>query len=113
MKLKKEIAGIQISLMIISFFAFAFILSPSANIVSAVATTSSPSFCCEKANSGAWCINAPENECNNNYNVAPTSCETTSYCRLGTCYESKEGICMENTPQGVCNDNKGTWDSRR
>ncbi len=112
MKFKKEMAGIQIVLMMVSFFAFAFILSPT-TIVTAATTTSAPSFCCEKTNSGAWCVNAPKSECNNNYNAAPTSCETTSYCRLGTCYESKEGVCMENTPQKVCNDNGGTWDSRK
>jgi len=32
---------------------------------------------------------------------------------LGTCYDSEEGICMERTPQRVCNDNGGTWDTRK
>lgn len=80
----------------------------------AVAETamSEASFCCERTNEGAWCVNDDESQCDNSYNSAPTSCETTSYCRLGTCYESEEGICMERTPQRVCNDNGGTWDVR-
>jgi hypothetical protein len=80
--------------------------------VSAQTAISEASFCCEKTVDGAWCINDEEARCDSNYAVSPTSCETTSYCRLGTCYESEEGICMENTPQRVCNDNGGTWDAR-
>jgi len=71
-----------------------------------------PSYCCERTTEGAWCVNDVESACDVGYNVAPTSCESTSYCRTGTCYESEEGICMANTPQRVCNDNGGTWDAR-
>ena len=77
-----------------------------------MAATSEASYCCEKTTEGAWCVNDEESACDTSYNVAPTSCETTSYCRLGTCYESEEGICMGNTPQNVCNENGGTWDER-
>ncbi len=89
---------------------FVFVLM----IVVATAATaiSDASFCCERTDDGAWCLNADEIVCDDSYKVAPTSCETTSYCRLGTCYESEEGICMENTPQRVCNDFGGTWDAR-
>jgi hypothetical protein len=90
---------------------FMFVLA-SVMFVGAETSSSEASVCCEKTNDGAWCVNADENECNSNFNAAPTSCETTSYCRLGTCYESGEGICMENTPQRVCNDATGTWDAR-
>jgi len=41
------------------------------------------SFCCEKINEGSWCQNAPESDCNPQFRKAPTSCESTSYCRLG------------------------------
>jgi len=74
-------------------------------IISAVET----SYCCEKTNSGAWCQNAPQSECNSGFRKAPTSCEATSYCKLGCCYESQEGTCMENTPQKVCETNQGVW----
>jgi len=107
---KRGIAGLEVVLMILSVFAFAFILS--GNEVSAQTSMSDPSVCCERTTDGAWCVNAEESECDGGYVSAPTSCETTSYCRTGTCYESEEGICMENTPQRVCNDNGGTWDER-
>jgi len=108
---KKGIAGFEVALIVLSMFAFAFILSGN-EIVSAQTSMSDPSECCEKTTDGAWCVNAPASECDDSYASAPTSCETTSYCRTGTCYESEEGICMENTPQRVCNDNGGTWDAR-
>ncbi|MBS3087564.1 hypothetical protein J4226_03125 [Candidatus Pacearchaeota archaeon] len=77
-----------------------------------MAATSEVSYCCEKTTGGAWCVNDKQSACAAGYNSAPTSCQTTSYCRLGTCYDSGEGICMGNTPQRVCNDNGGTWDPR-
>ncbi|MCX6749708.1 MAG: hypothetical protein NTW17_03120 [Candidatus Pacearchaeota archaeon] len=43
------------------------------------------------------------------FRTAPTSCAATSYCRLGTCINSQEGTCLENTPQKVCQDNSGVW----
>ena len=67
------------------------------------------SYCCEKLKNKAWCQNAPLDKCDDNYRSVPTSCEATSYCRLGTCYNSNEGTCMENTPQKVCQDSGGIW----
>jgi len=73
------------------------------------------SYCCEKTkveldgSGGAWCVNAPKDECDTNFRKVPTSCEATSYCKLGCCYNSQEGTCSENTPQKVCEDNNGTW----
>ncbi len=74
-------------------------------------------YCCEKTVSGAWCQNAPEGECdlsidrntNSSYRKTPTSCDATSFCKLGCCYDSREGLCMENSPQKVCDMQNGTW----
>ncbi len=66
-------------------------------------------YCCEKTTYGAWCQNAPKEKCNEKFRSAPTSCDATSYCKEGCCYDSIEGLCMENTPQKVCDDNKGSW----
>jgi len=69
-----------------------------------------PSFCCEKTTDGAWCQNAEENQCATGFVKSPTSCESTSYCKLGCCYNSQEGTCMENTPQKVCDSSNGSWE---
>ena len=68
------------------------------------------SYCCEKTVSGAWCQNSPEANCDAGFRKAPTSCEATSYCKLGCCYDSQEGTCMENTPQKICEDDEGVWE---
>jgi len=88
------------------------------------------SYCCEKTattnsgDGGAWCQNALEAECSARYcgktaegigipcKKAPTSCESTSYCKLGTCINVNEGTCSENTPQVVCQNAGGIWDEQ-
>lgn len=72
-------------------------------------STGQVSYCCEKTTSGAWCQNTFEQNCDPEFRKAPASCEATSYCSLGCCYDSQEGTCMENTPQQVCDNNGGVW----
>jgi len=69
------------------------------------------SYCCEKTTYGAWCQNEEQDKCDSAFKSAPTSCEATSYCRQGCCYNSQEGTCMENTPQIVCEEKGGVWDA--
>ena len=65
--------------------------------------------CCEQTSTGAFCQNVPQTACAEGSRSAPTSCESTSFCRTGTCYDSNEGTCLGNTPQIVCNQNGGVW----
>lgn len=65
--------------------------------------------CCEQTKSGLYCQDVPASECKDGAKQTPTSCESTSYCKPGVCYDSNEGTCTENTPQLVCNDNNGIW----
>lgn len=67
--------------------------------------------CCERTKDGMWCQDAPESECDTDYESVPSSCESTSYCKLGCCYNSDDGTCTPNTPQRVCEDNGGKWDN--
>lgn len=73
------------------------------------------SFCCEKTIQGAWCQDANQSSCDltNGLRASPSSCEATSYCKLGTCINGKAGDCMGNVPQKVCNDNGGTWSEKK
>lgn len=89
-----------------SILFLALVIFSSINQISAVGEVS---VCCERTVEGAWCQSSPPAECNPSYRSAATSCEATSYCRLGTCVDSQEGICLENTPQKVCQDNSGVW----
>jgi hypothetical protein len=97
---------------ILTIFLSTLLIIFSSGIVFAQSEPSTPSVCCERTQEGAICINTNEEECDQNFHSSPTSCETTSYCRLGTCYDSSEGICMDNVPQQVCSDNGGSWDER-
>ncbi|MHA1988727.1 MAG: hypothetical protein ACW98D_19045, partial [Promethearchaeota archaeon] len=65
--------------------------------------------CCEKTIRGAWCQNTLKENCDTNFKITPTSCQGTSFCKPGICFDSSEGLCMDNTPQRVCNDADGTW----
>ena len=105
-KLLNKKASLIVLVLIISLF---FILS--INLASAVNQTLGVKYCCERTDYGAWCQNAPIEDCDTRYRTTPTSCEAVSYCRLGCCYDSNEGTCMENTAQKVCNDANGTWAS--
>lgn len=77
----------------------------SINIVSA----ESSNVCCEKTTSGLYCQNVPQEECAQDSRSVPTSCESTSFCKPGICYDSGQGTCLDNTPQIVCNQNNGVW----
>jgi hypothetical protein len=72
------------------------------------------SYCAEKTKDGAWCQNVPLEEVDTNFRSVAASCDATSYCKLGTCVNSQEGTCLENTPQIVCeepvdNVREGFW----
>lgn len=65
--------------------------------------------CAEKTTSGAWCQNVPENQVDTRFRKAPTSCESTSFCKVGTCVDSQRGQCRPNVPQRVCQQSNGVW----
>ena len=83
-------------------------------LLSASATAADPTVCCEKtkatSRSGAlYCQNVPVSECDTSAKQVPTACESTSYCKPGVCYNSREGTCLDNTPEIVCDANGGQW----
>jgi len=90
-------------LFFIMIFALAVVIS------AAVILAENADYCCEKTTSNAWCQNAPKTSCDSKFRSTPTSCDATSFCKGGCCYDSNEGLCMENTPQIVCNNKNGTW----
>jgi len=102
---KAMISYAQILILVAAILGFVFMIS----LINA--ETSWPAFnvCCEKTNNNAWCINTLEKNCDTSFRQTPTSCEATSFCSPGCCYDSQEGLCMENTPQKVCNDANGTF----
>ena len=104
LKMKK----FSVVLVLISFIFLAIAFAGSAS----AAQSSTPSVCCEKTKDNAYCINTNQDQCAVNFRSAPTACPAASFCALGTCYDSSEGICMENTPRSVCDSNGGTWSEK-
>ncbi len=86
-------------------------------VISISAFSQEADYCCEKTTYRAWCQNTKQENCDsskdprtgNPFRKTPTSCEATSFCREGCCYDSIEGLCMESTPQRVCDEEGGTW----
>ncbi|MEM4330461.1 MAG: hypothetical protein QW273_00435 [Candidatus Pacearchaeota archaeon] len=90
--------------LVVSSFLFSFISAVSYSV---------PSFCCERSKDGGICLNLEKEKCDLRYQTAPTSCEQTSFCKLGTCYDMKEGLCLENVPQKVCMEKNGSWSEKK
>jgi len=96
----EELFKMKKSILII--FAFVFLVGLASSV-------GQVSYCCERTTEGVWCDNGAEEKCDASYNIAPTSCEATSYCKLGCCYDSEEGTCSENVAERTCNENGGVW----
>ena len=94
----KLFGGLLVSLILIVFVV---------NFASAQTNT----VCCERTKppNEASCQNVPAEECADGVQQVPTACSSTSFCRSGTCFDSGEGTCLDNTPRLVCNENGGTW----
>ena len=106
--MKKE-NMIKKSSFILGIFVLTVVLVQGMVLVQAVGETL---VCAEKTLEGAWCDNVPIEEADQNFRTSPTSCESTNYCKLGTCINTLEGECQPNTPRNVCEQNQGTWDER-
>ncbi len=80
-------------------------------IIFAVNSANSQQFsvCCEKTKDNAFCQDTKPENCDPSFRQTPSSCDATSFCKTGCCYDSQEGFCMENTPQRVCEQEDGTW----
>ena len=100
----------------INFFIFGIIFAFGIVFLSNNIGAAGISYCCEKTlqqsdgAGGAWCQNVDDIakcDSSNGFRVVPTSCEATSYCKLGTCVNPQEGVCMENTPQRTCEEPQG------
>ncbi len=112
---KQKISLILLALLIISTFNIIDLKGVSAQGLSTTEKVGvlDSTICCEKTKSGLYCQNVPESECAPNSRMPKTSCESTSFCNPGFCYDSKEGTCLDNVPQEVCNANKGTWNAEK
>ena len=76
-----------------------------------IGIASAANYCCEKTKSGAWCQTvSSSSECNSDppFQMTPSFCQSTSYCKAGTCINQNEGTCTESA-QAVCNGPGAFW----
>jgi len=111
---KKRANKLRIKNIVVIIFLFIILLIVIINVSAQLAKETNQSrslfnVCCERTKNGAWCQNTLENNCDENLRMTPTSCDATSFCKLGVCIDTFEGLCMDNTPQKVCEISKGTW----
>ncbi len=96
---KKRTINFAVFLLVVSIFLGGFSSFVSAQSV----------FCAEKTTDGAWCQNVPENEIDKNFKWAPSSCQTTTFCKVGTCVSGDSGTCTQNTPKALCEFQGNVW----
>ena len=88
---------------------FVLLVMFSLNLVLGATSTPQSTVCCERTTNGAWCQNTLPSNCNPSYSQTPSSCDSTSFCSIGTCYDSTEGTCAEKTSQKACQESGGVW----
>lgn len=71
--------------------------------------------CCPKLKNNASCQNILSDNCNSECATSclPTKCEETSNCKIGCCFDSKEGTCSNSVPKQLCEDKRGIWKDDR
>ena len=100
---KASISYSEILILIISIFAFSF-------IISIPEVKAEDKNCCLENKQGAICQEYA-GDCNSNCKSSciPTSCSRVSSCKLGCCYDESEGLCTSNSPKGRCEKDGGNW----
>ncbi|MEK6875688.1 MAG: hypothetical protein AABX30_03315 [Nanoarchaeota archaeon] len=107
----------QIILLIISTFAFAYIIHEADKNISIVSAETTPTgagdslVCCPETKSGAICqdiLSSATNTCK--VDTIPMKCEEFSNCELGCCIDEEEGLCNERATKQKCLADGGTWE---
>ncbi|MEM4181743.1 MAG: hypothetical protein QXX68_01135 [Candidatus Pacearchaeota archaeon] len=107
--MKKKIATLEISLMVLAIFSFAYLISEK-DIKIVSAQQDSIKGCCRETKEGAICQEIPffqSDICKENLFL--TSCSSVDECRIGCCYSPSTGTCSMNSPKQKCLENGGNW----
>lgn len=129
MNKKAAISYLQILILIISTFAFCYLIYDATKPVSAQSfggvsgrygqgqsISSSSNFipgyaCCSETKTQNTCQYVPVEDCNEGALSSPNLCETTGFCKPGCCFSQNTGLCDESTPKVTCDNAGGSWTS--
>ncbi len=91
---------------------FMMFLIISISFVSSIGLVSaeedSSNACCEKTDDGEYCVYTDEKDCDSDYLKTSTTCEQTSYCKVGTCV-SDSGVCSDGVAKATCEGEGFDW----
>jgi hypothetical protein len=111
---KANLSYTQMLILIISIFAFSYLIYDSTETVSA--ETSGGGFipgygCCAETKTGNTCQYIPIENCAGESLQSPNLCENTVFCTPGCCVSGNTGVCNEATPKISCDKEGGIWSS--
>ncbi len=89
----REKAIFQIIILLVAVVYFSYAIKP---------VEAASNVCCEKTINGQTCFYGDSSNCDPSKQYASTSCEQTSFCKLGCCYVLSEGQCYKSVPQSTC-----------
>ena len=96
----------QIFILVLSLFAFSYLIYHSFGSVDAQGFGS---VCCEETRTGNSCQTTSAENCNTALKTAPTDCENTDFCEIGCCISENTGLCNEMTSKRDCEKIKGVF----
>lgn len=107
---KKVIAGFELFILVLSVFAFSFILYDSSKLVGSVSAQSLS--CCTSGSNGICqdILSSESASCSGDL-ISNVRCQDSSECELGCCFDPEEGFCMERSPKWKCEQDGGEWSS--
>jgi hypothetical protein len=105
MSKKAGISYTQILILVISTFAFCYIIY-SATEVAGQSQILREYSCCEKTTGGNYCQYNKTESCASGFRTSPKLCESTEFCELGCCIDG-DGFCTKRSPKRSCTE--GTW----
>jgi hypothetical protein len=111
MRKQKIISIFEMFMMILSLFAFSFLVAET-NIKEVSASDQYPSGCCLESQTGSICqeMNLLDSKsCKTD--LVGTSCKEVQQCQTGCCYNSNAGVCSLNAPKEKCEISGGNWSS--
>jgi len=108
---KANISYAQILILIISTFAFCYLIYDATESVSAQGSSSSlPGYgCCEETKAGNTCQYVPIENCSEGALSSPNECKNTVFCKSGCCVSQNTGLCNDATPKVSCDNAGGIW----
>ena len=80
----------------------------------AIPESESPDFqmnCCRETKKGSICEDILSSKCGDECGggCIQTSCSNVADCRLGYCFDTKQGTCPANDPRAKCEEDGGRW----